>query len=153
MIVIKPSPTADTRTCDPAAVTRGQLLESSLRHITDVRQALHFFQQRITRSMSAHDADKIAGIDAFHGAFAAGRIVESGWHAAHCRANRHHLTHPEGVPDDVDLIDVLDYIADCVMAGMARTGTVYQLELSENLLRRAFANTVALLRRNVRVEP
>ena len=58
----------------------------------------------------------------------------------------------DGVPADVNLIDVLDFISDCVMAGMARSGSVYPLKLSPELLERAFQNTVELLKANVSVE-
>lgn len=57
----------------------------------------------------------------------------------------------DGIPADVNLIDVLDFIADCVMAGMARSGSVYPLVLPPELLERAFQNTVELLKANVRV--
>jgi adenosylmethionine-8-amino-7-oxononanoate aminotransferase len=55
------------------------------------------------------------------------------------------------VREDVNLIDVLDFIADCVMAGMGRTGSVYPLNLSPELLEKAFQNTVALLKAQVEV--
>ena len=58
----------------------------------------------------------------------------------------------DGIPADVNLIDVLDFIADCVMAGMARSGSVYPLKLSPELLERAFQNTVELLKAQVVVE-
>ncbi len=51
----------------------------------------------------------------------------------------------DGVPDDVNLLDVLEHVADCVMAGMARSGSVYELKLSDELLQKAFKNTVKLL--------
>jgi 4-aminobutyrate aminotransferase-like enzyme len=56
------------------------------------------------------------------------------------------------VRDDVNLIDVLDMIVDCVMAGMGRTGSVYPLEISQDVLKKAFDNTVTLLKNNVTVE-
>jgi hypothetical protein len=46
-----------------------------------------------------------------------------------------------------------EYVADCVMAGMARSGDVYALEASDELLRRAFENTVVLLKSQVTVSP
>lgn len=52
-------------------------------------------------------------------------------------------------PSDVNLIDVLDFIADCVMAGMGRSGSVYPLKLSPKLLERAFQNTVEMLKSQV----
>lgn len=42
-------------------------------------------------------------------------------------------------------------IENCVMAGMARSGEVYPLELPDELLQRAFQNTVELLKSNVEV--
>jgi hypothetical protein len=48
---------------------------------------------------------------------------------------------------------VLEHIADCVMAGMGRSGTVYELKLSDELLQRAFRNTVELLKSRVIVKP
>ncbi len=53
------------------------------------------------------------------------------------------------MPDDVNLIDVLDYIADNVMAGMGRSGQVRPMRLSYEVLDTAFQNTVALLTRQV----
>ena len=58
----------------------------------------------------------------------------------------------DGIPGDVNLIDVLDFVADCIMAGMARTGEVYPLELPDDLLKRAFDNTVSMLKAEVVVE-
>ena len=66
------------------------------------------------------------------------------WWDNHRKVNRHHLLQADaGVPEDVNLIDVLDMICDCVMAGMARSGSVYSLQtLTLEVLRRAFENTV-----------
>ena len=47
------------------------------------------------------------------------------------------------------MIDVLEYVADCVMAGMGRSGEVRKLNLSDKTLRRAFENTVVLLKSQV----
>lgn len=47
---------------------------------------------------------------------------------------------------------VLEFIVDCVMAGMARSGNVYELEMAEGVLERAFKNTVEMLKREVVVE-
>ena len=108
--------------------------------------ALAFFQSLLTSAAVAHDTDKLTDIDGFHRDFVTG--FDAGyqdWWEAHKRLNRHHLNQDDGVRDDVNLIDVLDFIADCVMAGMARSGSVYPLSLSPELLERAFQNTVKLL--------
>lgn len=148
MIEISPSPTADTRTCDYANVTKGTLLMSSSRHIDDVRAALDFFVDKVQEASLNHDTDKITDIDGFHADFLTG-FTQTTWWDAHRKLNRHHLQQEDGIPADVNLIDVLDFIADCVMAGMARSGSVYELKLPPELLERAFQNTVELLKRQV----
>jgi hypothetical protein len=152
MIRIQPSATADTRTCDYTTVSKETLLASSKQHIGDVREGLQFFSRLIARAMLAHDTDKLTDIDGFHADFVTG-FSQTGWWDRHRQLNRHHLNAADGVRDDVNLIDVLDYIADCVMAGMARSGSVYPLQLSPELLDKAFQNTVALLKGEVVVDP
>lgn len=53
--------------------------------------------------------------------------------------------------DEQRAVNHLEYIADCVMAGMARTGNVYELKMPPELLTKAFQNTVELLKQNVEV--
>jgi hypothetical protein len=151
MITVRPSPTADTRTCDFANTPKSVLLASSAQHIADVGAALAFFGHLITKQAVRHDTDKLTDIDGFHADFLTG-FKETGWWDRHRALNRHHLLQADGIPDDVNLIDVLDFIADCVMAGMARSGSVYPLNLSPELLERAFQNTVELLKAEVAVE-
>jgi hypothetical protein len=150
MIQIRKSATADTRTCDYANVTKETLLASSHQHIGDVRRALGLMTVLIVKAAANHDTDKITDIDGFHRDFITG-FKQTGWWDNHRRVNRHHLLQDDGVPVDVNLIDVLDMICDCVMAGMARSGSVYDLELSPEVLQRAFNNTVRLLKKNVEV--
>lgn len=151
MIRIQSSATADTRTCDFANVTRDVLLASSLQHIGDVAKGLAFFSGLLLEAAARHDYDKISDIDGFHADFVTG-FKQTGWWDRHRKLNRHHLLQADGVPEDVNLIDVLDMVADCVMAGMARSGSVYPLAVSDEVLRRAFDNTVALLKGAVVVE-
>jgi hypothetical protein len=152
MIEIQPSQTADTRTCDFANTSKETLLASSKQHIGDVRKALMFFIERIDGLANVHDFDKLTDIDGFHRDFVTG-FKQTEWWDMHRKVNRHHLNIADGVRDDVNLCDVLDFIADCVMAGMARSGSVYPLQLSPELLERAFQNTVTLLKEQVVVVP
>lgn len=150
MIVIGKSSTADTRTCDYANVTQETLLNSSVQHIGDVRRGLAFFSALLAEAATQHDTDKLTDIAGFHRDFITG-FAQTTWWDAHRKLNRHHLLQEDGVPHDVNLIDVLDMIADCVMAGMARSGSVYPLDISPDVLMRAFQNTVAALKANVEV--
>jgi hypothetical protein len=148
MIEIHNSQTADTRTCDFQNTTKETLLASSRQHIGDVVKALAFFKQKLTEAAGGHDYDKLTAIDWFHRDFVTG-FKETGWWDNHRRIHRHHIDKADGVPQNVNLLDVLEHIADCVMAGMARSGSVYELKLSDELLQRAFKNTVELLKSNV----
>lgn len=147
-ISIRKSPTADTRTCDFANTSKETLLASSKQHIQDVAAAMGFFGILLCEQAERHDLDKLSDIDGFHRDFVTG-FKQTGWWDNHRKVNRHHLLQADGVPADVNLIDVLDMIADCVMAGMARSGSIYALDLDTDVLRRAFDNTVELLKSQI----
>ncbi len=68
----------------------------------------------------------------------------------HVTTERHHLK--KFVPDDVNIIDLLEMLIDCVCAGMARTGDVYPMELPNDLLQKVVANTVDYLKSIIKVE-
>lgn len=150
-VFVKPSPTADTRACDVSKVDKTTLLASSEQHIRDVQNALLALASLIAPAGMRHDHDKISGIDEFHNDFKT-KFEKTGWYDNHRKVNRHHLDKDDGVPEDVNLIDVLEHIADCVTAGMARSGKVTPLKLSNDVLQTAFQNTVELLKRHVKAE-
>lgn len=151
MIAIKKSTTADTRSCDFSQVTKDQLYKSSQQHKGDVVEGMQFFIGMMNDAMLCHDDDKLQDIDGFHADFLTG-FKQTGWWDRHRKITRHHLLQDDGVPTDVNLIDVLDMIVDCVMAGMGRTGSVYPLEISPELLKRAFDNTAERLKAEIIVE-
>lgn len=72
------------------------------------------------------------------------------WSKQHYSLERHHLL--RNCPDDVNLIDVLEMICDCVCAGMARSGEVRDLEISPEILMAAVKNTVELCKEAVELE-
>lgn len=150
MIEVTNSPTADTRTCDWSKVSLEILLGSSLSHIDDVAKGLGLFTGLLTEAAAKHDFDKISDIGGFHQDFVTG-FAQTTWWDKHRKVNRHHLNVEDGIPDDVNLVDVIEHIVDCVMAAMARSGNVLLLEIPSEILQQAFRNTVELLKRNVEV--
>lgn len=148
MIEINKSETADTRTCDFVNTSREMLLASSQQHIGDVVKALAFFVSKLVEAAGEHDSDKLTLIDWFHRDFVTG-FKETGWWDNHRHIHRHHIDKEDGIPKDVNLLDVLEHVADCVMAGMARSGSVYDLKLPDELLQRAFSNTAELLKAQI----
>ena len=101
--------------------------------------------------MVRHDDDKLNDIDGFHRDFQTG-FERTEWWDNHRKITRHHLTSDDGVPEDVNLIDVLEMIVDGAMAGMARSGSVYPPTISTNVLLRAVKNTFELLVSQIVVE-
>lgn len=154
MITIKKSTCADTRSCDWSKVTEEQLLQQSKQHINDVKEAIGYLSCCLMAVSGKHDWTKISFIEDFHKDFSNGFNGDEnqGWYRSHKRLERHHLEAEDGIRDDVNLIDVLECIADCVMAGMGRSGTVRPSNISDETLRKALNNTVDLLASQVVVE-
>ena len=151
MITIDKSITAYTRSYDVTKVSKEQLYASSVQHIADVLKGIQFFQRMLYEAAEVHDADKLTDIDQFYSDFIT-NFDSTVWWSNHKKTNRHHLLTNEGVPDDVNLIDVLEMIVDCVMAGKARSGQVYPLHIPVDVLQEAFNNTVTLLINEVQVK-
>lgn len=151
MIEIEKSLTADTRTAK-GDVDKETLLKSTKQHIGDVEKACDFFSTMLREAAKKHDHTKIELIDEFHHDFNEGLqgkdFKKSSWYAKHLQ-ERHHL-HGR-VPEDVTLIDILEMIGDIVVAGMARSGEVYDDELSNDILQLAFKNTVEMLKKEIKV--
>ena len=117
----------------------------------DVTSGLGFFSTLLSLAAINHDSDKIDDIDMFFSDFKTG-FATTGWWDNHRKISRHHLNSTDGIPEGVNLIDVLEMITDCVMAGMARSGKVYAITLSQETLQKAFENTVKLLLSEVEVD-
>jgi hypothetical protein len=105
----------------------------------------------LQKQAAMHDLSKLSHIDDFHRNFLTG-FKEKDWWEYHQSVERHHFNEEKYIPKDVNLFDILDQIVDGVMAGMARSGSYRQEPISEELLMRAYKNTVNLLLENVEVE-
>lgn len=148
MIKIEKSPNADSRTADPNA-DKADLLKSTKSHIDDVSDGLVFIEELIKDREGVHDHTKIENMDDFYAALKSEKIKETIWYQKHITEERHHLK--SHVPEDVNLIDVIEHIVDCTMAGLARSGTVYDVDPPPEVLQLAVQNTVELLKKNTTV--
>lgn len=148
MITIIKSPNADSRTqSSDATVT--DLRNDTISHINDVTNALNFLADLIKQRGPVHDNTKISNMEEFSLALKSGHIKDSNWYKKHITEERHHLK--SHVPEDVTLIDIIEHLADCTMAGLARSGTVYDVDLMPELLQVAVKNTVELLKQNTKI--
>jgi len=156
MIKIKKSATADTRSAEEL-VDKDTLIKSSKQHISDVESAITFMRGFLMVVAHRHDHTKLELMDEFHANFKAKQedkedkldFKELGWFHKHVTGERHHLN--DHVPEDVNLFDVLERVADITTAGMARSGSIYDDELDPAILAKAYKNTVELIKSNIEV--
>lgn len=148
-IKIKHNTLGDTRTATKVP-TFYEFVDANRDHVDDVEKMMNELANVICKRGSNHDFTKMNDphkslfyrelcakieekIDSF---------VDGEWYPLHCKTERHHLN--EYCPEDVNLIDVLEMISDCVCAGMARSGNVYPVEISSDILQKAVKNTVQM---------
>ena len=151
-IKILRSPSADTRTANHL-ITEEELRLSTRMHIDDVHTALDVLADMLMQRGREHDFTKsvyfLEFFKQFHEAQKTG-VWGKGWYdEIHIIKERHHLK--DNCPADVNLIDVLEMLCDCVMAGLARTGKYRDEEPDAEMLVRAYKNTVKLLVENTEV--
>ena len=148
MIIVNKAVNADSRSAN-SEFNKKSLLNDTKSHITDVTKGMNFMGSLISNRGSIHDHTKIEYIYDFYNALNSGKIKESEWYQKHITEERHHLK--SNAPEDVNLIDVIEHLVDCTIAGMTRSGTIYDVDLSPELLEKAVANTVELLKNNIKV--
>ena len=126
-------------------------------HRNDVTNLISEFIHILSAKSSGHDWSKIK--EPYRSMFyrdlcatLEGRMnfMDGEWANIHYnKLERHHLK--QRCPDDVDLFDVIEMICDCVAAGMARSGDVYDVDIPAEVLTKAVANTVELLKDQIEV--
>jgi len=149
MIEILTSLKTDAKTSDEK-VNKNKLLLDTTRHMDAVLDGMIYFADKLITAGEQHDFTKIQYFPEFHKALESGNIKNQEWYKRHISEERHHLSAQP--PKDVNLIDVLEYIADCLMAGSARSSKVYDITLSNNLLQLAFDNTIKMLQKEILVK-
>lgn len=148
MIEITKNPNGDTRTA-PKNITYEQFQEANDMHIEDVRAVMYELSRMVDSVGEHHDCTKKSQERMFYRDFLSTLhdgtdFVCAEWYQLHVMAERHHLF--SHCPDDVNLIDVLEMIADCVCAGLSRSGEVRGLEINSEILNKAVKNTAELVK-------
>lgn len=153
-IYLTHSKSCDTRSAEHK-VTKNELFFNSNQHIRDVQMAIHWMKSELQKAAEKHDWTKLKYIDEFFNNFKfiqdknIGEFKKMNWFQNYHLKERHHLN--DRCPDDVNLFDVLERIADITMAAMARTGKIYDDTLSPEILIRAYKNTIKLLKNTIEV--
>lgn len=155
MTIIQKNPNGDTRTA-PKNVTYEQFQKANDWHREDVASVMYELSRMIDNVGKFHDCTKKCQERMFWRDFKdtlenGADFVSGEWYQLHATAERHHLL--SHCPDDVNLLDVLEMIVDCVCAGKARSGEVRDLEISTDILEKALKNTVQLVDSMTEVGP
>lgn len=153
MIRIKKNPNGDTRTA-PSGITFKQFQEANDMHIDNVEEVMWEIANLVEKAGDLHDCTKKSQERMFYRDFVNTQendadFLSGEWYQLHVNAERHHLL--SNCPDDVNLIDVLEMIADCTCAGLARSGEIRDLEINSEILDRAVKNTAELIKSMVEV--
>lgn len=148
MIEIYKNPNGDTRTA-PKGITFEQFQEANDMHIEDVRAVMYELSKMVDERGENHDCTKKSQERMFYNNFLSTinegtDFVNDEWYQLHIKAERHHLL--SNCPEDVNLVDILEMISDCVCAGMARSGEIRDLEIDDEILRKAVSNTADLIK-------
>ena len=122
-------------------------------HRSDVRKVMVCIADMIKEAGKNHDWTKTGEYEIeFFRDFKAAlegkqKFIDGTWWPMHVTTERHHLL--SYCPDDVNIIDVLEMIVDCTLAGLTRSGTVRPVEIDSEILKKAVDNTVELIKNNV----
>ena len=141
------NPNGDTRTA-PKHVSFEDFQKANDMHRKDVDSVMYRISQLLNDAGEKHDWSKKCYEKEFYKDFK--DTLENGtnftkgeWYTMHIEKERHHLL--SRCPEDVDLLDVIEMIVDCVCAGKTRSGEVRPLEISDDILKLAVQNTVKLV--------
>lgn len=153
-ICIKRNSDGDTRTVK-STPSYEDFHKANINHIHDVNNIMELVSNEIYERGAKHDFTKLEQEELFYNDFLTtintGKQFTSGeWHKMHIATERHHLNNR--CPEDVDLIDVIEMISDYIAAGLARSGNIVKLNLSNELLQKAVNNTIEKLKENIIVE-
>ena len=146
-IIIEKNPNGDTRTA-PKNISFEEFQIANDMHRADVCAVMKYLARLVHRAGLKHDYTKKSDEELFYDNFVSTmndgtNFVEDEWYQLHINAERHHLL--SRCPEDVNLIDVIEMIADCTCAGLARSGEVRNLEINTEILEKAVQNTVKLI--------
>lgn len=147
-IVLEDTSNADSRT-SKGITSLAEVYRATKTHQGDVRRVMNYYAELLNKRGKSHDWTKTENFDEEYGFLVTNNIrdeefIESEWWWRHIRLERHHCK--EYAHKDVNLIDILEMIADRVTAEKGRTGIINMeyLDLNPIILIRAYYNTIIM---------
>ena len=154
MPIIYKNSNGDTRTA-PKNVTYKEFQKANDMHREDVKNTMNEIAFLLMEKGKKHDWTKKDYEEMFYNNFLSTlnngtNFVEDEWYQLHIEKEKHHLF--SKCHDDVDLLDVIEMVVDCVCAGKARSGEIRGLEIDQEILDKALKNTVKKINEMVKCE-
>ena len=154
MPIIYKNSNGDTRTA-PKNVTFKEFQKANDMHREDVKNTMNEIALLLMEKGKKHDWTKKDYEEMFYNNFLSTlnngtNFIEDEWYQLHIEKEKHHLT--SKCHDDVDLLDVIEMVVDCVCAGKARSGEIRGLEINQEILGKALKNTVKKINEMVKCE-
>lgn len=147
-IQIEPHTESDIRTAT-VIPTREEFDKANISHVKDVCNVMDALVEIIQQRAKRHDYTKFTDADNFYRQLCYcinnhnEDFTSLSWYKQHIAQERHHLN--ANCPSDVNLIDVLEMIVDCVVADIARTGEVQPISIIPAVIDKAVQNTASLI--------
>ena len=154
MPIIYKNSNGDTRTA-PKNVTYKEFQKANDMHREDVKNTMNEVAFLLMEKGKKHDWTKKDYEEMFYNNFLSTlnngtNFIEDEWYQLHIEKEKHHLF--SKCHDDVDLLDVIEMVVDCVCAGKARSGEIRGLEINQEILDKALKNTVKKINEMVKCE-
>ena len=154
MPIIYKNSNGDTRTA-PKNVTFKEFQKANDMHREDVKNTMNEIAFLLMEKGKKHDWTKKDYEEMFYNNFLSTlnngtNFIEDEWYQLHIEKEKHHLF--SKCHDDVDLLDVIEMVVDCVCAGKARSGEIRGLEINQEILDKALKNTVEKINKMVKCE-
>ena len=154
MSIIYKNSNGDTRTA-PKNVTFKEFQKANDMHREDVKNTMNEVAFLLMEKGKKHDWTKKDYEEMFYNNFLSTlnngtNFIEDEWYQLHIEKEKHHLA--SKCHDDVDLLDVIEMVVDCVCAGKARSGEIRGLEINQEILDKALKNTVKKINEMVKCE-
>lgn len=147
-IQIEPHTENDIRTAT-VIPTREEFDKANISHVKNVCNVMDALVEIIQQRAKRHDYTKFTDADNFYRQLCYcinnnhEDFTSLSWYKQHVTKERHHLN--ANCPSDVNLIDVLEMIVDCVVTDIAGTGEVQPISIIPAVIDKAVQNTASLI--------
>lgn len=147
MVEIQKNINSDTRSAK-GIISFEEFQKANDLHISEVSQVMFYLSKMIIKRGKEHDNTKKKHEILYYQDFIdtmkkKKNFIDGSWYNMHVSEERHHIN--TKCPEDINLIDVLEMIIDCICAGKSRTGEVYPITIDRDKLYEAFENTIKLI--------